>query len=176
MRLQSTFEPARGQILNHDPVPSFDIVVSIVISEETWMWSQSTSYSSTPETVLAAHQPPPASHSATTSSTSHAPRAPTAPPAQADTSSVFCRYCKQHRHIDNQCPKFQHQQQCAPAPQLPLHTASTETSATKSSSGLAAQVAQLTEHMQVMQRALQPGISSVVCCCWYDFLLMDIRL
>ena len=35
MRLQPAFEPIRGQIVNRDPVPSFDTVVALVIAEET---------------------------------------------------------------------------------------------------------------------------------------------
>ena len=42
MRLQPVFELARGQILNRDPVLTFDIMVSMVIVEETQMQSEST--------------------------------------------------------------------------------------------------------------------------------------
>ena len=42
MRLQPVFELARGQILNCDPVLTFDIMVSMVIAEETQMQSEST--------------------------------------------------------------------------------------------------------------------------------------
>ena len=42
MRLQPAFEPIRVQIVNQDPVPSFDTVVALVIAEETRLRSSTT--------------------------------------------------------------------------------------------------------------------------------------
>ena len=57
MRLRPDFEFVRSQLLNRDPIPSFDDVVRSVLSKETRLSTLSTSRSSTIDTVLATAAP-----------------------------------------------------------------------------------------------------------------------
>ena len=166
MRLQPAFEPIRGQIVNRDPVPSFDTVVALVIAEETRMRSSTTMsvvpLTATPGVVLAAHQP-----SLAPRFTSPSTRVPPAPSAPTDASSAFCRYCKKRGHLRDQCPKLlrrqQNQgQQRSPAPAHPLQAAIVESSTSEPSTSFATRMDQLTEQLQVLQRAFQAGSPSAM--------------
>ena len=101
MRLRPVFEPARSQIMNRDPIPSFDTVVSMMIVEETRMRSPAVLLPSPSAAVLAAHQSTTAPCSVPASRPS-----PASLSTAVDASSAFCRYCKKRSHLWDQCSRL----------------------------------------------------------------------
>ena len=111
MRLRPDFESVRSQLLNRDPIPSFDDVVRSVISEETRLSTLSTSRSSTVDTVLAAAAPR-QSRTPPSAASRGVPLLPALlPQATSPTASqVICHYCKRPGHMKAQCRKLQQRQ------------------------------------------------------------------
>ena len=150
MHLRPVFEPTSSQIVNRDLISSFDIIISMVVAEETRMRSPSAYLPPTPAAILAAHQSASAPHSMPTSS---APRVSLVPSAPIDASSAFCRYCKKRGHLRDQCPKLLRCQQRPSAPVPPPRAAVVESSGPESSASFTTRMDQLTEQLQVLQRA-----------------------
>ncbi|KAH7686098.1 Zinc finger CCHC-type protein [Dioscorea alata] len=104
MRLRSDFEAVRSQLLNRDPLTSFDDVIRSVIAEETRLNTLSLRLIPT-DTVLAVTSP----RSTRVSSGSSVP--PATASSTYSRSSVICHYCKRPGHMKNQCLKLQQRQQ-----------------------------------------------------------------
>ena len=157
MRLRPDFESVRSQLLNRDPIPSFDDVVHSVISEETRLSTLSTFRPSTVDTVLATAAARQSGAPPSTASRG-VPLLP-APLTQAvspTASPVICHYCKRPGHMKAQCRKLQQRQQQQPRSQQrssgashPL-AASATASVPETSTDLASQMAQITEQLHAM--------------------------
>ncbi|XP_039146892.1 uncharacterized protein LOC120284166 [Dioscorea cayenensis subsp. rotundata] len=101
MHLHPDFEAIRSQLLNRDPLPSYDDVIRSVIAEETSLSTLSPRLLPT-DTVLAVTSP-------------HVTKVSSAPPSPVSStsirSSVICHYCKRPGNMKHQCLKLQHRQQ-----------------------------------------------------------------
>ena len=96
MHLHPAFEVVRGQLMNRGLIPPFDMVVHLVIAEETLISTKSTPATSRP----------PAMESIQATAT---PCSSTVPRSSAPTA--YCRYCTKSGHTNKQCSILLHRQQ-----------------------------------------------------------------
>ncbi|KAH7655630.1 hypothetical protein IHE45_18G025100 [Dioscorea alata] len=100
MRLYLDFEAVRSQVLNRDPLPSFDDVIRSVIAKETHLNTLSPMVIST-DTVLAMTSPCPTRVSSSSS------MSPASASSTFSQSSVICHFYMHPGHMKNQCLKLQ---------------------------------------------------------------------
>ncbi|KAH7679310.1 Zinc finger CCHC-type protein, partial [Dioscorea alata] len=102
--IQQHFEAVHSQLLNRDPLPSFDDVIRSVIAEETRLSTLSPRLVPT-DTVLVVTSP------RSTRSSTGSTISPASASSSSSRTSVICHYCKRPGHMKSQCLKLQQRQQ-----------------------------------------------------------------